>query len=162
MVALSIPETPIQEGKRKWSKSCFFVNFKGSLSLPHLSILLSGELTVCSCRQRLCPPASNLPPHAHKTAAGDPAAGVGGRGQDALAVSLEPPAVPRRPASQLTPARLAAPQNDPPRFPCSVCWGCAETSLISLFSRSSCPYACPAEHFSATHIHQNPGHSGRW
>lgn len=120
MVALSIPETPIQKGKRKWSKSCFFVNFKGSLSLPHLSILLSGELTVCSCRQRLCPPASNLPPHAHKTAAGDPAAGVGGRGQDALAVSLEPPAVPRRPASQLTPARLAAPQNDPPRFPCSA------------------------------------------
>ena len=87
------------------------------------SILLSGELTVCSCRQRLCPPASNLPPHAHKTAAGDPAAGVGGRGQDALAVSLEPPAVPRRPASQLTPARLAAPQNDPPRFPCSCAGG---------------------------------------
>ena len=84
----------------------FLVNFKGSLSLPPLYILLSGELTVCSCWQRLCPLASNLPPHAHKIAAGDREAGVGGRGQDALAIPLTPPAVLRRPASQLTPARL--------------------------------------------------------
>lgn len=97
MVALSIPGTPIQKGKRKWSKSCFFGNFKGSLSLPPLYILLSGELTVCSCWQRLCPLASNLPPHAHKIAAGDRAAGVGGRDQDALAIPLAPPAVLRRP-----------------------------------------------------------------
>lgn len=40
--ALSIPGTPIQAGKRKWSKSCFFLNFKGSP--PPLSILLSGAL----------------------------------------------------------------------------------------------------------------------
>ena len=157
-MALSIPGTPIQKGKRKWSKSCFFVNFKGSLSLPPLYILLSGGLTVCSCWQRLCPLASNLPPHAHKIAAGDLAAGVGGRGQDALTIPLTPPAVLRRPASQLTPARLAAPQNDPPDFRAPCAGVVRETSLRSPFARSSCPYTCPAERFSSTHIHQSPAH----
>lgn len=45
MAPLTIPGTPIEKGRRKWSKSGFFVNFKGYLSLPPLYILLSGELT---------------------------------------------------------------------------------------------------------------------
>lgn len=45
MAPLTIPGTPIEKGRRKWSKSGFLVNFKGYLSLPPLYILLSGGLT---------------------------------------------------------------------------------------------------------------------